>query len=138
MQLEGNSEQRPITSPYLFPVSTYRAVRRASPWKQRMSGITFHKGTKSRCPMFCQLLGWRVEAAIWEGWDCSEENFRITHPKQYLLRSSSLQEEEEIQTDLVPSVSYQVPNANKELLSFPQRMSVCLKCLSSSSFQELV
>lgn len=53
MHWERNSEQKTTTSLYLFPVSTHRPVRRASPGKQPMCGITFHKGTKSRCPMFC-------------------------------------------------------------------------------------
>lgn len=126
MHLEGNSEQRTNTSLCLFPVSAYRPVRRTSPGKQYMCGITFHKGTKSRCPMFSQLLGWRPEAATQKGWDCSEVDFRITHSKQCLLYSSSLQAEEEIQTGLVPSISYQGPNANKGLLDLPQRMSMYL------------
>lgn len=92
-------------------VSTYRPVTRASPGKQGMGGITFHEGTKPRCPKFCQHLGWRAEAAVQKRWGCSEDYFRIIHSKQYPSCSSSPQEEEEIQTGLVPSISYRLLSA---------------------------
>lgn len=59
MHWERNSEQRTTTPLYLYPVSTYRPVTRASPGKQGMCGIRSHKGDKSRCPTLCQDLGWR-------------------------------------------------------------------------------
>lgn len=48
------------------PVSIYRSVRRASPGKQSMCGITSHRGTKPRCPTFYQHLGWRARGSFSE------------------------------------------------------------------------
>lgn len=106
------------------PVSTYRPITRANPGKQGTCRITSHKGTKPKCPTFCQYLGCRAAAVLQRGWDCSEEDCRILHLKEYSSCSSSPQEEEEIQTGLVPSISNQLLSADQELPDSPQRMSM--------------